>query len=88
MSNGGRPASAPPADVTVELGEEPLGRARVVPGFNAYSFAIPPVLAARVGLAGEPVRIRLRTMTWNPELQLGTPDDRELGVMVDRVTVK
>jgi hypothetical protein len=28
------------------------------------------------------------TAAWKPETVLGTPDDRELGVMVDRISVK
>jgi hypothetical protein len=34
------------------------------------------------------VTLRLRTVTWRPRAVLGTPDDRELGVMVDRVEIR
>jgi hypothetical protein len=88
MSNGGRPASTTPADVEVSLHNQVLGRVRVSGGFNAYSLSIPPELAGRAASAGDPVELRLRTPTWNPERTLGTADDRDLGVMVDRVQVR
>jgi hypothetical protein len=45
-------------------------------------------VAAGAAATGEPVRVMLRTATWNPLLVLGTPDDRDLGVMLDRVAVR
>ena len=88
MSNGGRPAAAPPADVTVLIGGRELGVVRVENGFRAYDVPIPTDVAAAAAATGEPVRITLRTATWNPQTVLGTQDDRELGVMVDRVAVR
>jgi two-component sensor histidine kinase len=57
MSNGGRAASAPPADVSVAIGERTLGTVRVARGFAEYDFAIPPDVAARAAASGEPVRL-------------------------------
>jgi hypothetical protein len=37
---------------------------------------------------GDPVELRLLTTTWNPREVLGGNDDRELGVMLDRVAVR
>jgi hypothetical protein len=88
MSNGGRPVSAPPADVEVSLHNQVLGTVRVADGVRAYSLPIPPELAARAAGSGDPVELRLRTSTWNPMRIIGTPDDRELGVIVDRVQVR
>ena len=89
MSNGGRPAAAPPADVTVLLNDVPLGTVRVENGFREYDVGIPPDVAAAAAATREPVRIMLRTPTWNPMKVLGTGDDnRELGVMVDSVAVR
>ena len=88
MSNGGRPAAAPPADVTLLIGGRPLGTVRVAAGFAEYDFAIPPDIGLSAATLGEPVRVTLRTSTWNPLRTLGTPDDRDLGVMVDRVAVR
>jgi hypothetical protein len=88
LSSGGRPAAAPPADVTVLILGRELGTMRVADGFREYDVAIPPDVAAAAAATGEPVRITLRTPTWNPRVVLGTSDNRELGVMVDRVAVR
>jgi hypothetical protein len=88
MSNGGRPAGAPVCDVAVSLHGQLLGAARVGDGFADYRFAIPAALAERAAAFGDPVELRLQTPAWNPHKILGTADDRDLGVMVDRVTVK
>jgi hypothetical protein len=74
--------------VEVALDDEPLGRILVTGGFAPYTVAIPEALAARLSATGAPVRLRLTTPVWKPEEVLGTSDARELGVMVDRVTVK
>ena len=88
MKDGGRPAAAPPADVTVLVKDRMLGTVRVTGGFHEYTVPIPPDVAAQAAAGGEPVRITLRTPTWNPRTLLGTSDDRDLGVMVDRVAVR
>jgi hypothetical protein len=88
MGNGGRPLSVPPADVEVSLHNQVLGAVRVADGIRPYTLPIPPALAARAAGTGDPVELRLRTSTWNPMRVIGTPDDRELGVIVDRVQVR
>jgi hypothetical protein len=88
MSSGGRPEAAAPADVTVFLNDRSLGTARVSNGFAPYRFAIPRDLAAEVARADEPARLRLVTAVWNPHAVIGSPDERDLGVMVDRVQVR
>jgi len=89
MNDGGRPAAAPAADVTVLINDRLLGTVRVASGgFKEYDLPIPADVAAGAAATGEPVRITLRTATWNPRAVLGTADDRELGVMVDRVVVR
>jgi len=99
MDDGGRPAAAPVAEVTVSLqlgveaGKAPsvervLGTVRVGAGFQPYTVTIPPDLAETAAAAGEPFRLKLTTAVWNPQHVLGSGDDRELGVMVDRVAVK
>ncbi len=88
MNDGGRPPAVVPADVSVYLHGQLLGTARVRGGFLPYTFAIPPDLAARAARTGDPVELKLVTPTWKPRRVLGTPDDRDVGVMVDRVAVK
>ena len=88
MNDGGRPAAAPAADVTVLVAGSTLGTVRVTGGFHEYSFPLSAAIAAVAAATGEPVRITLRSSTWNPLAVLGTADDRDLGVMVDRVAVR
>ncbi len=88
MNNGGRPPAAPAATLAVYLHNQLIGTVRVIAGFEEYSVAIPPELAARAAAFGDPVELKLVTPVWNPEAVLGTPDSRDLGVMVDRVTVR
>ena len=88
MHDGGRPAAAPAPQVSVFLADELLGTVRVGSGFQPYALQVPPALATRAAATGEPVQLRLQTVVWNPHRILGTGDDRDLGVMVDRVTVK
>jgi hypothetical protein len=88
MSDGGRPPAAPPALVQVLIAGRLLGTVTVGSGFREYDVAIPADVAAGAAAGGEPVRIMLRTDTWVPLRVLGTPDPRELGVMVDRVAVR
>jgi hypothetical protein len=88
MSDGGRPPAAPPAVVQILTGARAIGTVTVGHGFREYDVEIPPDVAAAAAASGEPVWITLRTETWNPLRVLGTPDPRELGVMVDRVAIR
>jgi len=88
MGDGGRPPAAPPGDVDVLINDRLLGRVRVSGGFQEYDVPIPADVAAAAAATGEPVRVTLRTATWNPLKTLGTADPRELGVMLDRVAVR
>ena len=99
MDDGGRPAKVPRADVTVSLqlgyeaGKPPsveriLGTVSVTSGFLPYTVPVPPDLAALAAANGEPIRLKLTTSVWIPQQALGTEDDRDLGVMVDRVAVR
>ncbi|MGH9370626.1 MAG: hypothetical protein ACRD15_03755, partial [Vicinamibacterales bacterium] len=87
MNDGGRPAGIEPASVSVFLQDRLLGTTVVGTGFREYLFSIPADLAAEAATA-DPARLRLVTNVWNPHEARGTGDDRELGVMVDRVQVR
>ena len=87
MSDGGRPDGAGNAEVSIAIGDQQIGTVDVDTGFRSYAVEIPVEIVSAAAGRG-PVRIRLRTSVWRPEEVLGTADDRELGVMVDRVTVK
>jgi hypothetical protein len=88
MSNGGRPEGPPAADVMVYLDDRLLGTARVTDGFRPYTFALPAGEAEAAAASETPPRLVIRTPTWNPAQVLGGGDDRELGVMIDRVQVR
>lgn len=89
LHDGGRPPAAPPARVEVFLHLQRIGQIDLVPGgFRPYTVPIPADLAARASSAGDPVELRLMSTTWVPHDVLGVDDRRELGVMVDRVTIK
>ena len=87
MSDGGRPPAVAGAEVTVTLNEQLLGTLRVGTGFRDYQVSIPPDVAARFS-RDDAVQIKLAVNAWNPSQVLGGGDDRELGVMVDRVQVR
>jgi hypothetical protein len=72
----------------VRVGDIVLGTVTVGSGFAPYEFPIPAAIAGAAAASSEPVQFTIETATWNPLHVLGTPDDRDLGVMVDRVTVK
>ena len=88
LGDGGRPPAAPEARVDVFLHNQQLGSVIVDGGFTSYTLQIPPDLAARAAAATDPVELRLVTATWIPARVLGSGDDRALGVMVDKVTIK
>ena len=88
LNDGGRPPRVTPADVSVYLHGQLLGVVRAGPQFSPHTLTIPPELAARAAAFGDPVELKLVTPVWNPHEVLGSPDDRDLGVMVDRVAVR
>jgi len=88
MDNGGRPPAAGPADVELFVGEISIGRALVASGIAPYAFPIPPALATAMSSSRDAVTVRIRTATWRPRDVLKVADDRDLGVMVDRVEVR
>lgn len=89
LKDGGRPATAPAARVAVYVGSRRLGEVAVAPGpFRAYTLSLPPDLLAGNTSSDGPLTLRLVSTVWNPRDLLGSPDNRQLGVMVDRVAIK
>jgi hypothetical protein len=88
MADGRRPPAVDRARVEVSFGEQLLGTVTVDAEFRPHEFVVPPELAAAAAASDEPVRLRIRSNTWSPRRALGTPDDRELGVMLSRVEVR
>jgi hypothetical protein len=88
MGTGGRPAQAPTAEVEVSVDDHVLGTVVPVDDVRPYTFAVPPAISAALAREESAVRLRLRVPAWKPSAVLGTPDDRELGVIVTRVEVR
>ncbi|HTK28828.1 MAG TPA: hypothetical protein VL309_04725 [Vicinamibacterales bacterium] len=88
MDADGRPSSGGPADVEAFIGDDRLGSVTVAKGLAPYRFAIDPALAARMAASDDAAPLRLVTRTWNPARLIGGGDDRDLGVMLDRVEVQ
>ncbi|RPI49946.1 MAG: hypothetical protein EHM55_22590 [Acidobacteria bacterium] len=86
--SGGRPQKAPPARVTVFLGETPIGTASPDAQFRDYTFAIPLELADELARKRGAVEARVESTTWTPREVLGGGDDRMLGVMIDRAEIR
>jgi hypothetical protein len=83
MQNGGRSPKAAPARIEVFLGDDSIGSAVVGARLVPYSFPI-----RDHHIHGDTTTVRLVTQTWNPRETMGASDDRDLGVMVDRVEVR
>ncbi|HWQ12243.1 MAG TPA: tetratricopeptide repeat protein [Roseiflexaceae bacterium] len=76
----GRPAGAPPPDVTVLLDGREIGGIRPARELQTYRISVPPGALT----PGEPAVVTLRSGTFRPrDLDRASPDARELGVMVD-----
>jgi hypothetical protein len=88
MGHGGRPSGAPAADVAVFLNDLPIGLVRPSEAFEAFTIDVPPDLAAAAADAEAAAQLRIVTQTWNPRRVLDLGDDRDLGVMLERLTVE
>ena len=88
LSDGGRPPSVERARIEIFINDILLGDAVIASEFNPYTFDIPPELANDMTRTGNVTPLLIVSNTWNPGEVLGTPDDRQLGVMVDRVVVE
>ena len=87
LNSGGRPDDLPPASVTVSLNQRQLGTVRVTAQFDAYRFEVPPDLAEQLAVVEEAGRLDIEGTSWNPAETQGGPDTRDIGVMLDRVTI-
>jgi hypothetical protein len=88
MNDGHRPKNLPPARVEVSLDDKVIGQIDVGRDFHTYAVPIPPAIAEEAAARETPARLKLAVTVWKPRDVLGTPDDRQLGVMVDRVEVR
>jgi hypothetical protein len=85
--DGGRPGAAGPANVEVFMNDRPIGTFTVRGGFSDYRLDVPPD-AATAAAAGDTAAVRLVCTPWSPKNFLGGSDDRQLGIMLDRIRVE
>lgn len=88
MSDGGRPQSATPPRVRVLFNGVQIGETVVGPGFQPYAFPISVEQAAAAAKDVLPATLRLESTVWSPRDNGGGQDTRQLGVMLDTVTVR
>jgi hypothetical protein len=88
MHDGGRPKSAPPARVQVFFGDAEIGTIDVQPGFRNYTLSLPAATVLAAAQLDDPTQLRLLSTVWNPRRILGVADDRDLGVMIDRIEIR
>jgi hypothetical protein len=84
---GGRPASAPAAMIEVFLNDEPIGSAAIGTDIATREFPIPAGLALVLSQSEDAAQLRIVSRTWSPRHLLAASDDRDLGVMLDRIRV-
>jgi hypothetical protein len=87
-SGAGRPPGAGSAQVDVFLDDTKLGSLTANDSLTPYPFVIPAELAATMDRSEDAAQLRLVSRTWSPKQLLGVNDTRDLGVMVDRITVE
>jgi len=88
LSDGGRPAGLPPATAELFIDDRPLGTVTANAELQPYRFNIPLEIAEELSTRDEAGRLRIESSTWNPLETLGLPDNRDLGLMMDRITVE
>lgn len=88
LHDGGRPAAAGTATIDVLLNGAPLGGVTVEGPWRDYVIPLPADVSATAAAREEPSVLRLVSSTWTPRAVLGGPDDRALGVMLDRVRIE
>jgi hypothetical protein len=87
LNVGGRPQDAEPARVDVYVNDSYLGSAKPTNLFEPFMFEIPQDVASQIEASEDTPLLRLESTTWNPSVAIGIDDTRELGVMVDRITL-
>ena len=87
LNAGARPPTADRPDIDAYINDTFLGTATPNANFQPYQFEIPAGVASDIEGTEEPAVFRLEGPTWSPGALLGSDDTRELGVMVDRVTL-
>ena len=88
VSDGGRPETLPPVRAELYLEDRWLGTLIATANLEPHHFDIPIELAQVLESRDEAGLLRIESSTWNPHEVLGVPDDRNLGLMLDRVRIE
>ena len=87
LNVGSRPQGAEPTRVDVYVNDSYLGAAAPTNLFEPFAFEIPLEVASEIEAGEDAALLRLDATTWTPSSVAGSDDARELGVMVDRITL-
>ena len=88
LTLSGRLEQAGIAPVQIVLNDRLLATLSPPDGYDRYTVPIPPDLAREMAEREEASELRIETQPWVPSRLLGLPDDRSLGIRIDRVAVR
>ena len=88
LTLSGRLEQAGIAPVQIVLNDRLLATLSPPDGYERYTVPIPPDLAREMAERDEASELRIETQPWVPSELLGLPDDRSLGIRLDRVVIR
>ena len=88
LTLSGRLDQAGIAPVRIVLNDRLLGTLSPADGYERYTLPIPPDLAREMAERDEASELRIESQPWVPSRLLGLPDDRILGIRLDRVVIR
>ncbi|MXY23737.1 MAG: hypothetical protein F4Y45_04340 [Acidobacteria bacterium] len=87
LTLSGRLEQAGIAPVQIVLNDHLLATLSPGDGYERYTLPIPPDVAREMAERDEASELRIETQPWVPSRLLGLPDDRTLGIRLDRVVI-
>ena len=88
LTLSGRLDQAGIAPVQIVLNDRLLGTLSPADGYERYTLPIPRDLALEMAERDEASELRIESQPWVPSQLLGMPDDRSLGIRLDRVVIR
>ncbi len=82
-----RPRQLDPTAGDIYLQDRHLGRLHPTSNFEPHRFVIPRDLATQLADDRYAAQLRIESNTWSPSQVIDGGDPRELGTMIDRITV-
>ena len=83
-----RPEQLGPSIAWVWVDEHLLGTITATANFEPYRFTVPLDVVSILETGKDVAQLRIVSNTWNPERVFNGRDNRDLGLMVDRVTIE